>query len=829
MRVTRYVRSLSAAVVVLVGTVSTVGCDGSNSSDGGDRPDAGLPPPIFVDAGPVPEPVDGGGDNVDAGPVNSSVYITGLSEAAGPQVGGNRVTIQGDGFDPSCSVRYGDVEADPELCILLTQRAFACQVPPGVEPGPVDVTIVCANGIGQLEDGYTYFSPIALTSIAPATGDVEGGTPITLTGASFTAGMVALIGQRHVVALDVADDGLTATALTPPGQNAARVDVVVIDTFGRATLPRAFAYTSALRLDSVEPAVASPGDVIDVFGAGFTENNGAVVSAAVDDVAADRDNLVSDRRQRVVVPAVAAGPQDVSVDRVVDAATVDARLGDALVVLGAATGTFTVSAVVPRFVDLGGGDVVTIAGEGFTTATAVSIDGTAATDVVVVDDRRLRARVPAHAAGSASVVVTRADASTASLPNALTYRQQLRVVDVEPASGAADGGVAVTVNGAGFVAGATVRFGGVPCVDVVVVDSSTITCTTAAGAPGLVDVRVTNADGTSVVAGDAFLFETPVSVVGIVPARGAFSGDVVVSVAGAGFERLQRLATPTNPLLVLIGGVPCDPRELVVVSDNLLTTRTPLTDIGTFDVTVGLATIVLDANGQPVITMSEDDASTKARAYTTYDPTSMLGGTRGGAIDGALYVTALDAFTGAPIPNALAFTGTDGRPTAADITHVFGQATLSGPDVVGAQTVTVAADGYETGTMVDVNARDITFLLQPIAGGGGGGGGTPQPPPLPAQVRGRVFGFAKEFFDPAALSPDEIALAIVVTSARDEFSSSGNGGAGSTNNVFTEGGEFYLANTRTGRLALVAVAGIYNLVTGEFRPRQLGIRNEVFP
>jgi hypothetical protein len=151
---------------------------------------------------------------------------------------------------------------------------------------------------------------------------------------------------------------------------------------------------------------------------------------------------------------------------------------------------------------------------------------------------------------------------------------------------------------------------------------------------------------------------------------------------------------------------------------------------------------------------------------------------------------------------------------------------LSGPDIVGAQTVTVAADGYETSTLVDVNASEITLYLTPIRGGPPGPPGNPPPPPPPAQLRGRVFGFAKEFFDPAALGPDEIALAVVVTTGRDEFSGTPNPGA--NNIVFEEGGEFFLANARPGRLALVAVAGIFNLTTSEFRLRQMGVRREVF-
>ena len=821
MRATRFLALLTA----LVASVAAGGCDdGPAAAEGEGEGEIDGGTIIFIDAGPTAPPVDGGGGVVDAGPVNTAVYITALSPASGPLGGGGRVIVEGDGYDPSCVLTFGDVAADPETCILLTRRGYACQVPAGVEPGSVTVTMTCASGIGELEGGYTYFSPITLTAIAPTTGTTEGGAEITFTGASFTPGMLALIDQRQVVALDVADDGLSATALTPPGTAPGRVDVTVIDAFGRSTLARGFVYTSTLSLDTVSPEVVSAGDVIDLFGTGFNEREGAL-SAAVDDTTAVRDNLISDRRQRVVVPPVGTGLQDVSVNR----GAVEVRLADAIVVLGAVTGTFVVSAVVPRVVDNDGGEIITVVGEGFSTATGVSIDGSAATDVVVVDDRRVRARVPAHAAGNADVTVTRADSTTATLTDGVTYAERIRITAVSPNSGEAAGGTLITVTGAGFVDGATtVTLGGVACADVTVVSTSELSCTTGVGAPGLVDVRVTTPAGTAR-SGEAFLFEAAPAVLGIVPARGAFSGDVVVSIAGAGFQRLQRLATATTPMLVFIGGQPCDPREMKVLSDNLLTTRSPLTDIGVLDVTVALATVSLSAEGVPSIVLSETEVATAVRRFTTFDPTSFLGGTRGGPINGALYVTALDAFTGVPIANALAFTGTDGVPTAADITHEFGQATLSGPEIFGAQTVTVAADGYETSSLVDVNAQEATFLLQPLRGGGGGGGGTPPPPPPPAQVRGRVFGFAKEFFDPAALAPNEIALAIVVTSARDEFGGSGSGGPGSNNNVFEEGGEFFLASTRTGRLALVAIAGIYNLDTDEFRPRQLGIRRQVFP
>lgn len=812
-------RSFLPALTGLLALGLGAACDdGGGDGDNGDA-DAGVVV-ITFDAGPLPDPSDGG--TPDAGPPNTVVFVTGVTPPNGPLNGGNRVVFEGDNFDPSCVVTIGEVDAT--RCLFLTTRSVSCEIPPGERAGPADVTATCALGVGYFEGGYTYFSPVRLDAIAPTTGPTEGGTEIVLTGEAFSEGMLALVGDRHVVGLTIGANGTTAIARTPPGLQPGRVDVSVIDAFGRSVLPLAFTFTGTLGLDAVTPTVVVPGDVVELFGSGFADRAGVVTTVIVGAEDAARENLVSDRRLRVTAPALAAGAHDV----VVSHGAETARLDDAVVVLPAPTGAFGLTAVVPATVDVGGGELITIVGEGFDAGvSSVTIGGVAATEVVVDDDRRLRVRAPAGSAGAADVVVTRADASAATLTAGVTYVTRLRIGAVSPTGADAVVGGTITVSGAGFVDGVAVSVGGLACIDVVVVDANTLTCTAPAGAPGPVDVRVTGQDGSSSRLSDGLVFETAPRVLGIKPARGAYTGDVVVTVAGAGFKRLERLQTATARVVVFVGGAPCDPRETRIVSDNLIVTRSPLTDTGILDVTVALATITFSAEGIPNIAISETEQATASRVYTAFDPMSILGGTRGGPIDGAMYVTVLDAVSGFPIPNALAFTGTNGEPTAADITHFpFGQATLSGPDIFGAQTVTVACDGYETSTLVDVNAAEVTLYLFPIAGGGGGGGGTPPPPPPPAQLRGRVFGFAKEFFDPAALGPDEIALAVVVTTARDEFSGTPN--PGGDNVVFEEGGEFFLANARPGRLALVALAGIFNLTTSEFRLRQMGVRREVF-
>ena len=68
---------------------------------------------------------------------------------------------------------------------------------------------------------------------------------------------------------------------------------------------------------------------------------------------------------------------------------------------------------------------------------------------------------------------------------------------ITPTSGSTAGGTSVTLTGTGFVAGASVSFGGSAATSVVVVSSTSITAKTPAHAAGTVGVTVTNPDGTS--------------------------------------------------------------------------------------------------------------------------------------------------------------------------------------------------------------------------------------------------------------------------------------------------------------------------------------------
>ncbi|MGI8854846.1 MAG: PQQ-binding-like beta-propeller repeat protein, partial [Thermomicrobiales bacterium] len=80
------------------------------------------------------------------------------------------------------------------------------------------------------------------------------------------------------------------------------------------------------------------------------------------------------------------------------------------------------------------------------------------------------------------------------------------IAQVAPHTGLPTGGTVVTITGNGFVAGATVHFGGSAATNVTVVNSTTITATTPVHALGAVTITVTNPDATVATLTNGFIF-----------------------------------------------------------------------------------------------------------------------------------------------------------------------------------------------------------------------------------------------------------------------------------------------------------------------------------
>jgi hypothetical protein len=159
---------------------------------------------------------------------------------------------------------------------------------------------------------------------------------------------------------------------------------------------------------------------------------------------------------------------------------------------------------------------VTITGTNFVSGATVTIGGTLAQDVSVVNSTSLTATTPSGTAGSASVVVTNPDNQVSNSDVTYTYvapASAPTVSGINPASGKKGDVETVTISGSGFQDGCVVTFengsGPAPVASVNSVSDTSmdVTVTIKAGGPksgSVWDVRVTNPDGSSGVKHAAF-------------------------------------------------------------------------------------------------------------------------------------------------------------------------------------------------------------------------------------------------------------------------------------------------------------------------------------
>jgi hypothetical protein len=110
------------------------------------------------------------------------------------------------------------------------------------------------------------------------------------------------------------------------------------------------------------------------------------------------------------------------------------------------------------------------------------------------------------------------------------------VTNVTPNQGPKGGGSVVTITGTGFIGASAVAFGANAATNFTVVNATTITATAPAGAPGMVDVRVTTPAGQSAaVAADRFTYQNLPGVTAVSPRSGAPAGGTMVTITGTDF------------------------------------------------------------------------------------------------------------------------------------------------------------------------------------------------------------------------------------------------------------------------------------------------------
>ena len=172
-----------------------------------------------------------------------------------------------------------------------------------------------------------------------------------------------------------------------------------------------------------------------------------------------------------------------------------------------------VNSILPTSGSTAGGTSITISGSNFVPGATVSLGGTLATNVAVVNSGSITATTAPRTAGLVDVVVTNPNGQTGTLVQGFIYANppspEPTVTAILPTSGPTVGGTPITISGNNFVSGATVSLGGAIATNVTVVSSTSITATTAPRTAGVVDVVVTNPDGQSGTFAQGFSYANP--------------------------------------------------------------------------------------------------------------------------------------------------------------------------------------------------------------------------------------------------------------------------------------------------------------------------------
>ncbi|MDO7874712.1 IPT/TIG domain-containing protein [Hymenobacter sp. ASUV-10] len=390
--------------------------------------------------------------------------ISGLSPASAPV--GTTVTITGTNLGSASSVTLNGTS------LTFTQvsgTSISFIVPAGATSGPVVVTTPLGNS-NSTTFTVTIPAPV-ITSLAPTSGLV--GITVTITGTGFTG------------ATGVTFNGTAATAFTVVSATSITVTVPAGATTGlvRVLSPNGISNGATFTvippapvITALVPASATVGTVVTISGTNLTGATGVSFNG----IAGTSVTVVNATTITVVVPA-------------------GATTGNLTVTTPGGTSNglpFTVTLPVPAITRLNPtsglvGTTVTITGTGFSGATAVSFNGTAAT-FTVVSATSITVTVPAGASTGAVTVTTPGGTS-----NGVTFTVTLpapTITSLAPATGPV--GTTVTITGTGFSGATSVSFNGTAATVFTIVSATSVTATVPTGA-STGNVTVTTPNGTS--------------------------------------------------------------------------------------------------------------------------------------------------------------------------------------------------------------------------------------------------------------------------------------------------------------------------------------------
>ena len=383
--------------------------------------------------------------------------------------------------------------------------------------------------------------------------------------------------------------------------------------------------------------------------------------------------------------------------------------------------------------------------------------------------------------------------------------------------GTYEGGIDISISGKGFDENLKLYFDSNEAINTNVINSNLITATLPEGGADFVDVVIIQNES-EVRCEHCFKYTRPFLVNRVTPNNGSIAGNTLITIIGQGFSETTKVKFGDN-----------FSEQIEIIDSSTILLRTPIGNEGFADI-IFYEQIVHNNNA------SLNEITKIENGYLYFQPKNIRGGVTGGPINGTVNVTVLNSKTYAPVENALVIYGINvNSNNLKGYTNSLGQITISAPEVVPGRSITAVPEAdYASTTIGRVLASDITLYVIPfpeeITLGPGGEG--PQEYG-PSTISGTVI-FEYEMKIPRNLEPPEEGIerkvCAKVATSRVNLDSI-QPAAGEDSLVFLED-PGYKINSRTGEMALYAIAGIcegntelgYKLII----PGGMGIRHFVY-
>lgn len=418
-------------------------------------------------------------------------YISSFAPASGNT--GTTINIVGFNFTNVTGVKFGAVNASSYIVNSATSISAIV--------GAGGSGIVSVSTLGGVASGlaFTYLPPPVISSISP----ISAGTDSTVTITGTNLSNISNVKFGGVNALSYTSlNSTTATAKVGSGASGA----VSLTTLNGTTSFPGFIYLPSPVINSFSPATALSGTTVTISG----NNLAGTSQVSFGNIPAASFTVVNNNTVTAVVGTGASG----AIKIITNGGTTS--LNGFNFLLPPALSFFSPTSA-------GQGTTVTLTGNFFNNASAVSFGSVPASSFVVNGPGSITAVVGPGASGNVSITTP----GGVTTKTGFTFIPPPVITNFSPVAAAT--GQTITITGTNFTGTSQVRFGGINVSSFTVVNATTIIAIVGAGASG--DVSIVTPGGISLLSG--FTWYAPPSINSFSPNIG--SGGTTVTITGNNF------------------------------------------------------------------------------------------------------------------------------------------------------------------------------------------------------------------------------------------------------------------------------------------------------